>query len=168
MPGVGVPVSDSISHRHGHHMGGIAEMVVTAASAIVSNLVGMTGTELGLSVQIAPMKVQWCVSLINFLPRQAANLFRHRLLSVSIDQLDNADAPPIPGAYVSPWRAMLRFTLLRRRGIYLPSLQHPCGPKTSRGFNRAWACTGPPRLLRCPKQSQHGRVTTARAMLIAG
>ncbi|KAF8260132.1 hypothetical protein EI94DRAFT_1749458 [Lactarius quietus] len=51
-------------------------MVATAASATVSNVVGMIGTEAGLSVQSAAMKVQ------------------------CIDQLDKADAPPIPDAYI--------------------------------------------------------------------
>src|SRR6266576_1334565 len=34
-------------------------------------------------------------------------------------------------------------TLRRPRGVYLPPLQHPHGPKTTRGFNRARACTRP-------------------------
>jgi len=37
-------------------------MVATAASATVSNFVGMISTEAGLSVQTAARKVQWCVS----------------------------------------------------------------------------------------------------------
>ncbi|KAI0263538.1 hypothetical protein BC834DRAFT_827343 [Gloeopeniophorella convolvens] len=54
---------------------GVAGLVATAASATVSNVVGMIGTDAGLSVQAAAMKVQ------------------------CIDQLDKADAPPIPDAY---------------------------------------------------------------------
>ena len=63
MHGVGVPASDSQSHLHSHHsLDSVAEMMATAASATVSNVVGMIGTEAGLSVQTATMKVQWCVS----------------------------------------------------------------------------------------------------------
>jgi protein MON2 len=69
MHGVGVPASDSLTHLHSHHsLDTVAEMVATAASATVSNVVGMIGTEAGLSVQTAAMKVQWCVSLANVPP----------------------------------------------------------------------------------------------------
>jgi hypothetical protein len=69
MHGVGVPVSDSQSHLHSHHsLDSVAEMVATAASATVSNVVGMIGTEAGLSVETAAMRVQWCVFPINVLP----------------------------------------------------------------------------------------------------
>jgi hypothetical protein len=69
MHGVGVPASESQSHLHSHHsLDSVAEMVVTAASVTVSNLVGMVGTEAGLSVQTAAMKMQWYVSPINVLP----------------------------------------------------------------------------------------------------
>jgi hypothetical protein len=65
MHGVGVTASDSQSHIHNHHsVDSVAEMVATAASATMSNVVGMIGTEAGLSVQTASMKVQWCVSRI--------------------------------------------------------------------------------------------------------
>ncbi|KAI0300723.1 hypothetical protein B0F90DRAFT_1722805 [Multifurca ochricompacta] len=77
MQGVGVPASDSLPHiHHGHSLDSVAGMVATAASATVSNVVGMIGSEAGLSVQGAAMKVQ------------------------CIDQLDKADAPPIPEAYI--------------------------------------------------------------------
>jgi hypothetical protein len=94
---VGVPASDSQSHLHSHHsLDGVAEMIATVASATVSNVVGMISTEVGLSGQTATMKVQWCVSPINVLPK-LPTLSHHRLLlSVSIDQLDKADAPLIP------------------------------------------------------------------------
>jgi hypothetical protein len=61
MQGVGVPPSDSLPYSHSHSLDSVAEMVATAASATVSNVVGMIGTEAGLSVQTAAMKVQWCV-----------------------------------------------------------------------------------------------------------
>src|SRR6201990_2217801 len=49
--GVGVPESDSQSHLYGHHSSDcIAKMVMRGASATVSNIVGMIGTEAGLSV----------------------------------------------------------------------------------------------------------------------
>ncbi|EIW78018.1 hypothetical protein CONPUDRAFT_146079 [Coniophora puteana RWD-64-598 SS2] len=56
--------------------GGIAGMVANAASATVSGVVGMIGSGGGLGVQGAAMKLQ------------------------CIDQLDKADAPPIPEAYI--------------------------------------------------------------------
>jgi hypothetical protein len=69
MHGVGVPAGDSQSHLHSHHsLDSVAEMVATAASATMSNVVGMIGTEAGLSVQTATMKVQWYVSPIDVLP----------------------------------------------------------------------------------------------------
>ena len=50
--GVGGPASDSQSRFHSH-LDSVTEMVVaTAASATVSNVVGMIGTEAGLSVQL--------------------------------------------------------------------------------------------------------------------
>jgi len=68
MRGVGIPAIDTQSHLHSHHgLDSITEMVATDASATVSNVVGMIGTEAGLSVQIAARKVQWCVSPINVL-----------------------------------------------------------------------------------------------------
>src|SRR6266576_405571 len=68
MRGVGIPASYSQSHLHSHHsLDSVTEMVATDASATVSNVVGMIGTEAGLSVQISARKVQWCVSPINVL-----------------------------------------------------------------------------------------------------
>ena len=70
MQGVGVPTSDSLLYSHSHSLDSIAEMVVTAASATMSNVMGMVGTEAGLSVQSAAMKVQWCI-----LPSQSPTSF---------------------------------------------------------------------------------------------
>ena len=101
MHGVGVPASDSQSHLHSpHSLDSVAEMVATAASATVSNVVGMIGTEAGLSVETAAMKVQWCVSSINVLPTSSQPFPLTILIFVSIDQLDKADAPLIPEAYI--------------------------------------------------------------------
>ncbi|KAI9435094.1 hypothetical protein H4582DRAFT_1817945 [Lactarius indigo] len=75
MQGVGVPTNDTLPHSS-HSLDSVAGMVATAASATMSNVVGMIGAEAGLSVQSAAMKVQ------------------------CIDQLDKADAPPIPDAYI--------------------------------------------------------------------
>ncbi|KAF8495992.1 hypothetical protein F5888DRAFT_1907591 [Russula emetica] len=94
MHGVGVPASDSQSHLDSHHsLDSVAEMVATAASATVSNVVGMIGTEAGLSVQTAAMKVQWCVSTIIILPT-------HRSARHCRQLDDKADAPLIPEAYI--------------------------------------------------------------------
>ncbi|TFY51708.1 hypothetical protein EVG20_g10873, partial [Dentipellis fragilis] len=64
------------SSVYGLDVGGVAGMVATAASATVSNVVGMMGSEAGLSLPGSSMRVQ------------------------CIDQLDKADAPPIPEAYI--------------------------------------------------------------------
>ncbi len=58
MYGVRVPASDSQPRLHSpHSLDTVAETMVTAASATVSNVVGMIGTEAGLRVQTAAMKV---------------------------------------------------------------------------------------------------------------
>ncbi|OJA16091.1 hypothetical protein AZE42_05645 [Rhizopogon vesiculosus] len=62
--------------NYGLDVGGVAGMVATAASATVSGVVGIIGSGGGLSVQNSAMKLQ------------------------CIDQLDKADSPPIPEAYV--------------------------------------------------------------------
>jgi hypothetical protein len=104
MHGVGVPASDSQSHLHSpHSLDSVAEMVATAASATVSNVVGMIGSEAGLSVQTSTMKVQWCVFPIEVMPISCQPSLVTVLLffnSVNIDQLDKADAPLIPEAYI--------------------------------------------------------------------
>ncbi|KAK7039339.1 protein MON2 [Favolaschia claudopus] len=61
---------------YGLDVAGMAGMVATAASATVSGVVGMMGTSGGLSLQGSAMKLQ------------------------CIDQLDKADAPPIPESYI--------------------------------------------------------------------
>ncbi|KAH9049809.1 hypothetical protein EDB83DRAFT_2553433 [Lactarius deliciosus] len=96
MQGVGVPTNDTLPHSS--RLDSVAGMVATAASATMSNVVGMIGAEAGLSVQSAAMKVQ------------------------CIDQLDKADAPPIPDA-----------------SIYL--LGHTCRPKATPWLGRACART---------------------------
>ncbi|KAJ3753482.1 hypothetical protein EV360DRAFT_74483 [Lentinula raphanica] len=80
----GVGVSSS-SDNHSHHtispsgstysLDGIAGMVATAASATVSNVIGMMGSNAGLSLQSSTMKLQ------------------------CIDQLDNANKPSAPEFY---------------------------------------------------------------------
>ncbi|KAL0562519.1 Endocytosis and vacuole integrity protein, partial [Marasmius crinis-equi] len=60
---------------YGLDVGGVAGMVATAASATVSNVVGMISSGAGLSLQGSTMKLQ------------------------CIDQLDKADSPPIPESY---------------------------------------------------------------------
>jgi dihydrodipicolinate synthase/N-acetylneuraminate lyase len=58
MHGVGVPASNSQSHLYSHHTSdSVTEMVVMAASTMVLSIVGIIGTEAGLSVQIAARKV---------------------------------------------------------------------------------------------------------------
>jgi hypothetical protein len=68
MRGVGIPVSNSQTYLHSHHsLDSIADRMTTAAGATVSNVVGMISTEAGLSVELAAMKSQWCVSPNNAL-----------------------------------------------------------------------------------------------------
>ncbi|KAG1868360.1 hypothetical protein DFJ58DRAFT_698074 [Suillus subalutaceus] len=80
MMGVGVShAGDSAipsGSNYGLDVGGVAGMVATAASATVSGVVGIIGSGAGLSVQNSAMKLQ------------------------CIDQLDKADSPPIPEAYI--------------------------------------------------------------------
>ncbi|KAJ3718582.1 hypothetical protein DFJ43DRAFT_1159494 [Lentinula guzmanii] len=80
MFGVGV-VNSNDSHvlspsTPSYSLDGVAGMVATAASATVSNVVGMMGSNAGLSLQGSTMKLQ------------------------CIDQLDKADSPPIPESYI--------------------------------------------------------------------
>ncbi|KAH7877661.1 guanine nucleotide exchange factor in Golgi transport N-terminal-domain-containing protein [Lentinula edodes] len=81
MFGVGVS-SNNDSHYalspsgSAYSLDGVVGMVATAASATVSNVVGMIGSNAGLSLQGSTMKLQ------------------------CIDQLDKADSPPIPESYV--------------------------------------------------------------------
>ncbi|KAF7340848.1 Protein MON2 [Mycena sanguinolenta] len=77
--GVGVqPESSGNASNSGYGLdvAGMAGMVATAASATVSGVVGMMGSTGGLSLQGSAMKLQ------------------------CIDQLDKADAPPIPESYI--------------------------------------------------------------------
>ncbi|KAL0948488.1 hypothetical protein HGRIS_011055 [Hohenbuehelia grisea] len=75
MFGVGVDASGSAPNSM-LDVTGMAGMMATAASATMSNVVGMMGNSGGLSVQSAAMKIQ------------------------CIDQLDKADSPPIPDTYI--------------------------------------------------------------------
>jgi len=94
-----------------HSLDSIVEMVVTGAGATVSNVVGMTGTKAGLSLQNAAMEVKWC----GLLPS----------LHLSPHQLDKTDTPPIPEAYIPPRCPMSRLALRRPRRLHGSPLQHP-------------------------------------------
>ena len=59
MFGVGVPPQSGASEGYGLDVGGVAGMVANAASATVSSVAGMIGSEAGLSVQGSAMKLQW-------------------------------------------------------------------------------------------------------------
>ncbi|TDL18222.1 hypothetical protein BD410DRAFT_900985 [Rickenella mellea] len=72
----GLPASGSGGSGYGFDLGSVAGMVANAASATVSGVVGMMGTEHGLSVAGSAMKLQ------------------------CIDQLDKADSPSIPESYI--------------------------------------------------------------------
>ncbi len=67
MLGVGVPSHGSSSDGaagYGLDVGGVAGMVANAASATMSNVVGMMGPEAGLSLQGSVMKLQWYVGVL--------------------------------------------------------------------------------------------------------
>ncbi|KAG2129622.1 hypothetical protein DEU56DRAFT_741289 [Suillus clintonianus] len=77
MMGVGISHAGDSATPSGSNYGlDVAGMVATAASATVSGVVGIIGSGVGLSVQNSAMKLQ------------------------CIDQLDKADSPPIPEAYI--------------------------------------------------------------------
>ncbi|KAJ7123851.1 hypothetical protein C8R43DRAFT_1098976 [Mycena crocata] len=78
MFGVGVQPDGNAASNSGYGLdvAGMAGIVATAASATVSGVVGMMGSSGGLSFQGSAMKLQ------------------------CIDQLDKADAPPIPESYI--------------------------------------------------------------------
>ncbi|KAG1803198.1 uncharacterized protein BJ212DRAFT_1304669 [Suillus subaureus] len=80
MMGVGLSHADDSTtpsgSNYGLDVGGVAGMAATAASATESGVVGIIGSGIGLSVQNSAMKLQ------------------------CIDQLDKADSPPIPEAYI--------------------------------------------------------------------
>lgn len=66
MPGLGVSAQSAeggsgSGSTYGLDVGGMAGMMASAASATVSNVVGMMGSEAGLSVQSSAMKLQWYV-----------------------------------------------------------------------------------------------------------
>ena len=58
MQGLGVSASTSISYSRRHSLDSVVAMVATATRATVSDAIGMIGTESGLIVQSAAMKVQ--------------------------------------------------------------------------------------------------------------
>ena len=72
------------------------DMAGRVASATVSGVVGMIGSGGGgLSLQGSTMKLQWSVMHLIIL-----YLNFDIFLNTSIDQLDKADAPPIPESYI--------------------------------------------------------------------
>ena len=131
--------SDSQSHLHSHHSSlrseSVAEMVTMAASGT-----GMIGTGTGLSVKTAVIKVQWCVSRSTFC-RQAANFFPS--FSISIDELDKADAPLIPEASIHLLGVQYPVSFLNGLTGYTFFLQHPRSPKNHTQVKTERAGTGP-------------------------
>jgi protein MON2 len=93
--GLGVAPSYSAegSGGYGIDVGSVAGMVANAASATMSGVVGMMGSEAGLSVSGSSMKLQWWVLV-------GTARFAGCWCSCSIDQLDKADSPPIPESYI--------------------------------------------------------------------
>ncbi len=131
-------------------------------------MVGIIGTEAGLSVQLAARKVQWCVSPIYVLPtgcQPFPNTVFFLLASISSTRQMRRSSwrrtyTVTIQVTVSLWRAMPLLTLRRPLGVYFPSIQHTHRPKTTRGFkpsprmHRAHST-----ILRCPKTDQPGPAT---------
>ena len=93
---MGIPASDTQSHLHSHHsLDSVVEVVGTATSATVSNVVGMIGTEAGLGVQTA-----WCASPTNILPTGCQLFPVSALFLLASNQRDKADAPFIREAHI--------------------------------------------------------------------
>ena len=93
---MGIPASDTQSHLHSHHsLDSVVEVVGTATSATVSSVVGMIGTEAGLSVQTA-----WCVSPTNILPTGCQPFPDSALFLLASNQRDKADSPFIREAHI--------------------------------------------------------------------
>ena len=158
MHGVGVHASDSQSHLHSpHSLDSVAEMVATAASATVSNIVGMIGTEAGLSVQTATMKVQWCVSPVDALPtsRQPFPVTIFFLLA-SISSTRQMRRLSQKRKYISFAFNASSLSPTASRG--LPSLSTT--PSWSKNHPRVqpskFVHQAPSTLLHCPKSSQPG------------
>ncbi|KAH8990427.1 hypothetical protein EDB86DRAFT_3244911 [Lactarius hatsudake] len=104
MQGVGVPTNDTLPHSS-HSLDSAAGMVATAASATMSNVVGMIGTEAGLSVQSAAMKVQCSTK---------------------------RTAPLIPDAYIYLLGVQCLVSLSDGlAGYAIPLYSIPCRPKTT-------------------------------------
>ncbi|KAF8500785.1 hypothetical protein F5888DRAFT_1793216 [Russula emetica] len=147
MHGVGVPMSDSQSHLHGHHnLDRVAEMVVTVASATVSNVIGVISTDAGLSVQTAAMKVQ------------------------CIDQLDKADAPLIPEAYIYLLGVQCIVSLSDGlAGHTFPFYNTLAVQKPPAGSSEPVRASGPLNPTTLPEaEPARARLRTVRAMLNAG
>jgi hypothetical protein len=104
-----------------HSSDSVVETVKMAASGT-----GIIGTGAGLSVKTTVIKVQWCVSKSTFC-QQAANVFLS--FSISIDELDKADAPLISEASVHLLGVQYPVSFSNGFTGYTFPLQHPRSPK---------------------------------------
>ncbi|KAN0132197.1 hypothetical protein V8E53_009963 [Lactarius tabidus] len=103
--------NDTVPHSSSHSLDSVVGMVTTAASATVSNVIGMFSTDAGLGAQIA----------------------------ACIDRQDKADAPPIPDAdiYFLGVRCLVLLSD-SLAGYATPFvLQRLFHPKTSRRHHRS-------------------------------
>ena len=133
MQGAGVPASDSTSYSHSYSLDSVAEMVATATSTTVSNIVGMIGTEASLSVQKAAMRAQWYV----LLPCP----HRPSTLSASTSSPIQTRRPTLKHTYTSP----ASNASPRSRRVHGHPLQHPRRPEAPRRTAGARARTRPAR-----------------------
>jgi hypothetical protein len=129
---------------HGHHsLDSVAEIVATAASATVLNVVGDDWHIGRLERANCSNEGAMLCLRIDFLPIDCQPFSVAVLFLLVIDQLDKASAPHPGGVHTSPWRAIPRLTLRRPRGVYLPSLPDY--------HARARACTVPTRPYTSPE-----------------
>jgi len=134
---MGVLTSDPMLYSHNHSLDSIAEMVATTAGATVSNVVGMIGTEEGLSMRNAAMKVPWYGLLLSPLLRPRHPFFHHRLA-----QQDRRAAHP-RSIYLPLQYPMSRLALRCPHRLRSSPLPHPRGPEAPAGSPEPVRAPGP-------------------------
>ena len=117
---MGVLTSDPMLYSHNHSLDGIAEMVVTAASAAVSSVIGMIGIEAGLSVQNAAMTVQW----YGLLPSPHLGPRHPFLLTASTSSTRQTRSPYPKHTYTSSASDASSCSAMALHGTRFPSATH--------------------------------------------
>jgi len=100
----------------------VAETVAKLATATVSNVIGMIGTEAGLNVQVVAMKMKWSS------PHESPRHLFHSLSQHRLAQQDRRAVHP-RSVYIPPRRPMPRLALRRPPRVCDSPLQHPRSPE---------------------------------------